>query len=263
MATTTATSQVELEAAPRRDTGSGPAGRVRREGRTPAVVYGHEVDATPVSLDALSLYHALHTEAGLNVLIRLQLDGDEHLTVAREVQHHPVKDHILHVDLVAVDPDREISVDVPVRLTDEASARESGGVVNLVMHTVPLRVKPLEVPTDVELSVAGMDIGDTRRVSDIDLPEAAELDTDPDRTVVTINAPDVLEEPEEEPEGLEALEGLTEEELEALGEMAPEPGVEPEVEEGLTAAAAGPGAAVPESDEEDEEPEGDEEFSIN
>lgn len=257
MATATSTTQIELTATLREEQGSGPAGRLRRSGRTPAVVYGHGVESTPVSLDSLDLYHALHTEAGTNVLIRLRLDGDEHLTLAREVQRHPVRDHVLHVDLVAVDPEGHISVDVPVRLTDEDSARESGGVVNLILHTVPLRVRPRAVPNFVELSVADMEIGHNRRVSDIDLPEGAELDIDPDRTVVTINAPDILEEPEEEPTDLAALEDLTEEELEALRELEPDllEGEEGEAPSGVSAAAAGPGAAVTELPEEQSEEE--------
>lgn len=250
----TSSTQVELAAAPRGEVGSGHAGRLRRSGRTPAVVYGHGVDSTPVSVDSIELRKALTTEAGTNVLIFLRLDGEEYLTVAREVQRHPVKGHVLHLDLLAVDPESRISVEVPVRLTDEASARESGGVVNLVMHTVPLSVRPREVPNFLELSVAEMDIGDNRRVSDIELPEGAELDVDLDRTVVTINAPDILEEPEEEPADLAALEDLTEEELEALRELEPElVGEEPG--EGVPAAAAGPGAAVEETPEEEPRPE--------
>lgn len=251
MATTT--QQVDLTADPREQRGSGPAGRLRREGRTPAVLYGHDVESTPVSVESLELYHALSTEAGGNVLIRLRLNGDEHLTLVRDVQRHPVKGDVLHVDLVAVDPEEKITVEVPVELTDEASARESGGVVNLILHTVPVEVEPLAVPNTVTLSVADMEIGDTRRASDIELPETAELAIDPDRTVVTINAPDIIEEPEETPD-LTALEDLTEEELAALEELEPEiegePGEEPG---GVPTAAAGPGAAVPERDEDDEE----------
>lgn len=249
-----ASNQVTLAADMREQTGKAAAGRLRRDGKTPAVLYGYEVDSTALTVDALDLYHALHTEAGGNVLIRLQLNGDEHLAVAREIQKHPVRGDVQHVDFIAVDPEEPISVEVPVHLVDEDSARESGGVVNLVVYALPIRVKPDAVPNSVELSVEGMEIGDVRRVSDIEIPEDAEYDIDPERTVVTINAPDILEEPSEEEAALEALEGLTEEQLAALEEIAEEEAEElegEEAEEGISAAAAGPGAAVPTTDDDE------------
>ncbi|MDX1621763.1 MAG: 50S ribosomal protein L25 [Nitriliruptorales bacterium] len=213
--------QVKLPAEAREERGKGASGRLRRDGRVPAIVYGYEVDATAVHVDTRELYHALHTEAGANVLIRLQVDGDEHLCVARDVQRHPVRGDMLHVDFIAVDPTQKINVEIPVQLTDEEGV-DAAGVLSHVLYTVPIRVSPLEVPNRFELSVDGMEIGDVRRVEDLadQLPADAEFDIELDRTVVTINAPDILEEPEEEEE--ELLEGeLPEGEL-PEGEEAPE-----------------------------------------
>lgn len=226
-----ADNQVTLSASPRPERGKGAARRLRAQGRTPAVVYGREVDSTPVSVDALELYHALHTPAGLNALIRLQVDGDEHLTIAREVQKDPVKGNIVHVDLLAVSRDQKIQVEVPIHLLNEReTASSSGGVVNLVLHTLPIRVSPLEVPNYLELDVEGMTIGDTRRAEDIALPAEAELAIEPERTIVTVNPPDIVVEPEAaaEEEALEELAELTEEELELLQEAAAEAEEAPE-----------------------------------
>lgn len=221
--------QVDLTVQARPEQGKGATGRLRREGRTPAIVYGYQVEPTPVSIDSLELYHALHGPAGTNVLLRLQLDGDEHLCVARDIQKHPVRGDVLHADLLAVDKDVKISVEVPIHIID--APQDTAGVVNQILWTVPVLVRPLDTPNYLELSAEGMVIGDVRRVEDLreTLPPGAEFDMDPDRTVVTVNAPDILEEPEEEPEEGELLEG----------EEAPELA---EGEEGETREAAEPEA---------------------
>jgi large subunit ribosomal protein L25 len=202
--------QIKLTAEPRPKKGKGAAGRLRKQGRVPGILYGYEVEPTSVSVDALELYHVLHTEAGRNVLIRLEVDAEAYLTVARDVQHHPIRGETLHVDFLAVDRDAQIAVDIPVHLVDEDDAA-SEGIINQVLYTVPAMVKPMEVPNFLELSVAGMEIGDVKRVEDLrdQLPPDAEFDIDLERTVVTINAP-VSE------EAMEAME-------EAAGIEAPEP----------------------------------------
>lgn len=197
--------QVDLAADVRTETGKGATGRLRKTGQTPAVMYGHNVEPTAVSVNQLELYHALHTEAGGNVLIRLNLAGEQHLTVARDIQRHPVLGDVRHVDFYAVDAEQPIAVDVPIHLLNEEDVRKTGGVINLVNSTLPIRVKPLEVPNYFEIDLTGMEIGDVRRAEDIPLPAGAEYDIDPDRTIVTINAPTIEEEPETE--GEELLEG--------------------------------------------------------
>lgn len=208
--------QLQLTAEPRSELGKGATGRLRRTGRVPGIVYGYRVEPTPVHVDALALYHALHTEAGANALIRLEFNGETHLTVARDLQRHPVKGRTQHVDFLAVNKDVQISVEVPVNLTGEDDLGDDSGVVNQILYTVPVLVKPLDVPNYFELSLEGLEIGDVRRVEDLSalLPDGAEFDIEPDRTVVTINAP-------MSQEALEALEegaGIEAEEPELIGE---------------------------------------------
>lgn len=197
--------QVKMQGAPRAEIGKGATGRLRKTGRTPAIVYGRGIEPTTVHVDALELYHALHTEAGLNVLVRLEVEGEEHLTIVREIQRHPVRGDVMHVDFQAVDRNQLIPADIPVRLHNEDSPREAGGVVNLILHTVPIHVTPLSVPSEFELDLDGMTIGDVLRVEDLaaQLPEGATFDIEDDRTVVTINAP-MAEIVETEEEGEEA-----------------------------------------------------------
>lgn len=207
--------QVKLTAEPRAEKGKGASGRLRKQGRVPAIVYGHEVEPTSVSVDALELYHVLHTEAGRNVLIRLEVASEAYLTVARDVHHHPIRGETLHVDFLAVDRDQQIAVDIPVHLVDEDDAAAEG-IVNQVLYSVAAMVKPMEVPNFFELSIAGMEIGDVKRVEDLreQLPAGAEFDIDPERAVVTINAPIS----EEAMEALEEAAGIEAEEPELVGE---------------------------------------------
>ncbi len=210
--------QIKLTTEPRESRGKGASGRMRREGRVPAIIYGYEVEPTPVSVDALELYHTLHTEAGRNVLIRLDIHDDTHLAVARDLQTHPVRGDYVHVDLLAVNKDVAITVEVPVHLLDEEEVANDGGVLNQILYTVPIMVRPLDTPNSLDLSVDGMEIGDVRRVEDLreQLPAGAEFDIDPERTVITMNAPIS----EAELEALEESAGIEEDEPELIGDEA-------------------------------------------
>jgi large subunit ribosomal protein L25 len=204
--------QVTLTAESRTDLGKGPTGRLRRTGRVPAIIYGFEVEPTAVHVDALELYHALHTEAGRNVMIRLELGGDTTLVFARDLQIHPIRQEVVHVDFLAVDRNAQISVEIPVHLVGDEDTADDDGVLNQVLYTVPIAVKPLDVPNYLELDVTGMAIGDVKRVEDLTLPDGADFEIEPERTVVTINAPMS----EEALESLEADAGIEQEAPDAL-----------------------------------------------
>lgn len=208
--------QVQLHAETRLQHGKGASGRLRKQGKVPAILYGYQVEPQAVTVDALALLASLRTEAGANVLIRLEVEGDTHLTVARDLTRHPIRGEALHVDFIAVDKDSQISVEVPIHFTDEEETVDDEGVANVILYTVTLLAKPLEVPNYLELSLAGMEIGDVRRVEDLraQLPEGAEFDIDPERTVVTINAPVS----EAELEALEESAGIEEDEPEIVGD---------------------------------------------
>ena len=205
--------QIRLEANRRPRGSKGAVNELRRNGRVPGIMYGYEVDPTPVDVDALELYHSLRTEAGMNALLLLTIDGEQHLTVARDLQRHPVRRDTLHVDFLAVDKDSPISVEVPVHTINEDDAAEDSGVLNQILYTVPIVVRPLDVPNYFELDLTGLAINDVLRVEDIadQLPAGAEFDIEVERTVLTVNAP------------------ITEEEIEAMEEEAGQETEEPEV----------------------------------
>ena len=217
--------QVSLAAQARAGNGKGEARSLRRSGRVPAIAYGAELDPTPISVDSLELYHALHTDAGTNAILRLDVAGDTHLALAREIQRHPVRRDVLHVDFVTVSRNVKVSVDIPIHLegVEEAPGTQEGGVISQELYTLAVDVLPLEVPDSVTLDVAGMQVGDTLRVSDLTVSEGVEITVDEETTVATCVVPQM--DVPEPGEGEEAAEGEEGEEAEgATGEEAEEAG---------------------------------------
>ncbi|MPZ72290.1 MAG: 50S ribosomal protein L25 [Nitriliruptorales bacterium] len=213
--------QVALAAHPRRGNGKGEARSLRREGRVPAIAYGADLDPTPISVDALELYHALHTDAGSNAILRLEVGGDPHLAMAREIQRHPLRREVLHVDFVTVSRNVRVAVDVPINLegAEDAPGVGESGIISQELYALPLDVLPLEVPDSITLDVSGMNVGDTLRVSDLAVPDGVNITIDPETTVATCVVP-ALDVPEPETTE-EALEGEAGEEAEgATGEEA-------------------------------------------
>ena len=166
-----------------RPRGTRPSRRLRRTGRVPAVVYGMGENPLAVSVDRSDLRGALSTDAGLNALITLDVDGDRQLSIVKDLQRHPVRRDVLHVDFLRIDPDEEVEVDVPLVLVGEAKkVTQASGMVDQVMHQVPLRAKPSEIPTEVTADVSDLEVGSSLRVSDIALPAGVTPAGDPDAT---------------------------------------------------------------------------------
>ena len=190
---------VVLTAAPRSDRGSGAAGRLRREGRLPAVVYGLGGQSTSVTVATHDL--DLILAHGVNTLITLRLDGDDQLTLARQVQRHPVRGDLVHVDLIRVRTDVAISAEVALHLVGEAEGAKSGGVVDQQLFSLHIEAMPQNIPGGIELDISALEIGDHLRVSDLDLPAGVITSVDPETLVVTVAAPRVAVAEEGEGEG--------------------------------------------------------------
>jgi large subunit ribosomal protein L25 len=198
--------QVALAATGRAGTGKGEARALRRAGRVPAIAYGADLETPiPVSVDGRELYHALHTDAGENAILRLQIDGDTQLAIVREIQRHPVRRELLHVDFVTVNRNVKITVDVPIVTEGEAPGADEGGVADQVLFTLPVEVLPLEVPDQITLDISDMQVGDVKRVADLDLPAGVETSEDPETPVVTVNVPQLDVEVDETTEPTEVI----------------------------------------------------------
>ena len=194
--------EITLKAATGRELGTGPAKRLRAAGKIPGVVYGLGVDPIPVTVDWRPLREALTTEAGLNALIDLDIDGDVALTVVKELQRHPIRGDVLHIDFLRVSADEAISVDVPVVLEGEAKAvSNAGGSIDQVLFTLTVEAKPADIPNELTVDISGLAADGAIRVGDLTLPKGVTTSVDEEETVVTTVLGDQGEPAEGEAEG--------------------------------------------------------------
>jgi large subunit ribosomal protein L25 len=187
-----------------REIGSSSTRRLRAEGRIPGVVYGHGTDPIPVAVVAREFQVAMSGEAGLNTLLSLTVDGTQHLTLARDIQHHPVRNVVSHIDFLIVRRDELISAEVTINLVGEAVEVGHGdGIVDQQLFTLHIKAKPADIPNSVDIDISELTIGAALHVSDIAIPPGVELETDveatvvagiPPRVQVTAEATDVAEE---------------------------------------------------------------------
>jgi large subunit ribosomal protein L25 len=201
-------SEYKLAAENRSEAGKGAARRLRASGRVPAVLYGHGTKPQHLSVDARQFGQALRTDAGVNVLISLEVGRDQHLALAKEIQRHPVKGNLIHVDFIQVRRGEKVHVQVPVHLVGEAPGAREGGILDQDLYQLNVEAEVTAVPEAVDADVSGLGIGDVLRVADLKAPDGAVILDDPEASVVSVVAPTVEAEPEaEEAEEGEAAEG--------------------------------------------------------
>jgi large subunit ribosomal protein L25 len=192
-----------LTAERRTAAGKRPAGRLRREGLVPAVVYGLNEENVPVTVSSRELSHILSGPSGVNTIITLKLDGKEQLALARQIQRNPMKGSLVHVDFIRIRADQAIQADVPVHLVGDAEGVSRGGVLEQMIHAVTVEAKPGDVPPSLEIDISALEIGDSVHVSDLTIPAGVTLRNEPEDLVAHISAPRVVEEAEEAAEGVE------------------------------------------------------------
>jgi large subunit ribosomal protein L25 len=211
--------EVTLTAEAGRDTGSSSTRRLRSQGKIPGVVYGHGADPIPVSVVAREFQVALSGEAGLNTLLTLEVGKQNFLTLARDIQHHPFRNVVTHVDFLIVSRDDVISAEIPINLVGEPVEVQHGdGIVDQQLFTLAIKAKPTDIPPSVDIDISGLTIGASLHVSDITVPRGVELETDPEATVVAGQPPRVQATAEEEAEAA----GITVEPAEAAPTDAPD-----------------------------------------
>jgi large subunit ribosomal protein L25 len=186
--------------------GSAESRRLRRMGLIPGVLYGRERPVA-VSIPERSLRSALTTSGGLNAVLDVIVEGGKaHSSVLKEYQQHPVKGNIIHVDLQEVRLDQPIHATVPVQLHGEPAGAKEGGVLSQVTNELNVEALPMEIPEHLDVDVSEMQIGDTLRLSALQVPEGVKLLDDLEETVLaTVTAP--MREEEPEPVEGEAAEG--------------------------------------------------------
>lgn len=203
-------SELTLAAAIGRTTGSRSSNRLRTEGHIPGVVYGHGADPLSVTVERRELRHALSTPAGMNALINLTVGGDNFLTIVRDLQRHPVKRTVIHVDFLRISRDEELEIAVPIHLEGEADeVTKNEGIIEAALDHLVVRAKPGDIPANIPVDISQLTIGDVIRVGDLPLPAGVVTDVDPETLVViaTITRAAEAEAAAEEGEGEGGAEG--------------------------------------------------------
>jgi large subunit ribosomal protein L25 len=212
--------QIELRAEPRIVRGK-QVSSLREQGLVPAILYGSQIDATPIQIESKTLHKVL-AQAGGNTLVSLQI-GDKQpvLTLAREIQRDIIRHHIVHVDFYQVVMTEKITAEVPIVLTGEAPAvEEKGGVLVHGLNTVEVQCLPGDLPSSFRVDLSSLaDFNTLVAVADLQVPPSITILSDPDSVIVRIEAPRMIEEVEEvappaEPELIRRVVEAEEEEAE-------------------------------------------------
>ncbi len=189
--------------------GKGTSRALRRDGRTPAVIYGDKKDPISISLETKELVKTVNQGAFLSTVFTVQVGSTNHNVLPRDMQLHPINDMPVHVDFLRVSAKSQIAVMVAVRFLNEEECvgLKRGGVLNVVRHEVEMMVPAGNIPEALEIDLLNYDIGDSVHISEVTLPEGTQPTiTDRDFTIATIAAPTVEPEPSEEEEGAEGVE---------------------------------------------------------
>jgi large subunit ribosomal protein L25 len=182
----TATLAAEL----RTETGKGVARKLRAAGRVPAVIYGHNREPQPLSVNARELDRLLERVSAGSTVIELGLDGAAARTLIREIQRHPVKRNVVHVDFQELVAGERITVNCPIVYVGVAAGvREQGGLLEEVMRELYISVDPASMPNHIDVDVTAVTIGHPLHVRDLTLPAGVQVLDDPDATVVAVSAP--------------------------------------------------------------------------
>jgi large subunit ribosomal protein L25 len=182
--------QLTLSAETRERAGKGASRAMRREGRVPAVVYGNKEEPLAIHLEEKALVKAMSNGHFMNSVVMIEVAGGTTArTLPKDVQFHPVTDRPLHVDFLRISEHSKVHVAVPIRFTGEDQCRgiKRGGVLNAVRHELELVCDAAEIPDEIEISLAGLNIGDSLHISAVTLPKGVESAiTDRDFTIATI-----------------------------------------------------------------------------
>ena len=204
---------VSLGAQERTERGTGVARKLRQSGQVPAVIYGHGREPQSLSINTREIEKLLSAHAAGSTVIELSIGGATARTLIREIQRHPFKRNILHIDFQELVAGEKITVSIPLRFTGTADGvRNSGGILEEIMHEVHLRLDPADIPNHIEVDVTHVTIGHGLHIRDLKLPAGITVLDDPGATVCVCNAPKQVVETTPGTEG-EVATGVAEPEL--------------------------------------------------
>lgn len=181
--------EVALKAELRLKPGSGTAKKLRAAGKIPATLYGRAREAVSISVDARAVTHSLHGRA--NVLVDLEVDGKNHLTLPRQLQIHPTRGTITHIDFLEVERGQLVAVDVPIHWVGVAPGLKEGGLVEHVHTTLHVEASATEVPAAIDIDISQLDLDGSIRVNEVTLPEGVRFLMPEDEVLATCALPKV------------------------------------------------------------------------
>jgi large subunit ribosomal protein L25 len=201
-----------LPAQKRDGTGKGVARKLRTAGRVPAVLYGRDLEPVHLSLEVREAEHLFHSISVDNTIVELAVEGEKeaYQTLIREIQVHPLRLSLTHVDFLRIQAGVTVDVNVPLHLVGiPEGVKNSGGVLEQVIHDLAVRCIPSKIPQSIDVDVTHLDINESLHIYDIEFEEGVEVTIEQKRTICSVAIPKVIEEPEEEEELLEGelLEG--------------------------------------------------------
>lgn len=197
--------QFELNAEKRLDVGKGASRRLRHAGKVPAVVYGGGKQPLSLQLDHNEMLRHLEHEAFYSHILTLKLDSDAEKVVLKDLQRHPHKPQVLHLDLLRIDEHEKLAMRVPVHCINEDKCfgvKHQGGVISHLLTEIEIRCLPKDLPEYIEVDLANVHVGTTLHIADIAMPEGVEIMAlvhggDPTQPVVSVHVPRVAAEAEE------------------------------------------------------------------
>ena len=182
-------SETTLHASTDRAQGSSNSRRLRGAGHIPGVIYGEGVSPLPVSVDAKSFRMAVSGDQGLNTLIDLDADGKKYIVMAREIQRHPVRGTVAHIDFQVVDPNKPVSAVIPLHMIGDAvEVRHADWEIDQQLFSLEVLARPDKIPTHVDVDISHLTPGDAIRVGDVVLPEGVTPAGDHGLSVVNTHA---------------------------------------------------------------------------
>ncbi len=182
-------SQAALSASTTRVLGSRASRRLRGDGSIPAVVYGSGVSVLSVAVNAKEFRAAVSGDQGLNSLITLEAGGVQYLVMAREIQRHPVRGTVSHIDFQVIDPDKAVVAEVPLHLVGDAvEVRHADWEIDQQLFVLEVRTRPDRIPTHFDVDISEMRAGTSIRLGELVLPDGVVAEGDPTLTVVTTHA---------------------------------------------------------------------------
>jgi len=190
--------QFEITAEKRVDEGKGASRRLRRAGKVPGILYGAGKEPQSIQVGNTDMLLHLEHEAFYSHILTLKLDGATQRVVMRDLQRHPYKAYLLHIDLLRVDEKQKLTMRIPLHFLNQEicpGVKTEGAVLSHLMSEVQIRCLPKDLPEYIAVDVGGMHVNDTLHLSELKLPAGVEVAEDPEHAVVSCHIPRVIEEP--------------------------------------------------------------------